>query len=138
MVQTVQFPAGKEVPRRSTWLVQGVESCNQYIHRSNVCVPSNYAGGTSDSAGHAAREADRGREANVADAAVAALGAVAGAVGWPQYQQLLGGLLRLLQRQAEGNKVRRAASAPTRGPCSTQVDLRHVVKVTPKDSCRSC
>ena len=92
-----------------------------------MCAPSNYAGSTSDSAGHVAREADRGREANVADAAVAALGAVAGAVGWPQYQQLLGGLLRLLQRQAEGNKVHRATSPPTRGPCITQVALRHIV-----------
>ena len=38
-------------------------------------------------------------------AAIAALAAIAAALPWPQYQQLLGQFLRLMRRHADGNKV---------------------------------
>jgi U3 small nucleolar RNA-associated protein 20 len=47
------------------------------------------------------KQADRDREANVADSAVGALGAVAGALPWVQYQQLLGQFLRLMKKHAD-------------------------------------
>lgn len=47
------------------------------------------------------RQADKDRGANVADAAVGALGAVAGCLPWVQYQQLLGQFLRLMKKHAE-------------------------------------
>ena len=50
--------------------------------------------------GHEAKQADKDRGAGVTDAAVVALGAVAGALPWMQYQQLLGQHLRLMKRHA--------------------------------------
>ena len=44
------------------------------------------------------QQAERDRGTNVTDAAVVALGAVAGALPWVQYQQLLGQHLRLMKR----------------------------------------
>ncbi len=51
------------------------------------------------------QELDQAREANVVTAAIAALAAIAAALPWPQYQQLLGQFLRLMRRHADGNKV---------------------------------
>lgn len=45
---------------------------------------------------HDKKAADVDKEANVADAAVTALGAVAGRLLWPQYQQLLHHYVRLM------------------------------------------
>ena len=59
-------------------------------------------GGEEGSGGHEMKQADRDRGANVTDAAVVALGAVAGALPWVQYQQLLGQHLRLMKRHAGG------------------------------------
>jgi len=52
------------------------------------------------------QELDQAREANVVTAAIAALAAIAAALPWPQYQQLLGQFLRLMRRHADSNKVR--------------------------------
>lgn len=52
------------------------------------------------------QELDRDREANVVYNAVVALGVVAGALPWTQYQQLLGQFLRLMKRHADSNKAR--------------------------------
>ena len=57
-------------------------------------------GGEEGSGGHELKQADKDRGANVTDAAVVALGAVAGALPWVQYQQLLGQHLRLMKRHA--------------------------------------
>ena len=56
--------------------------------------------GDGEPGGHEQKQADRDRGANVTDAAVVALGAVAGALPWTQYQQLLGQHLRLMKRHA--------------------------------------
>lgn len=53
-----------------------------------------------EAGGHEQKQADKDRGANVTDAAVTALGAVAGALPWVQYQQLLGQHLRLVKRHA--------------------------------------
>lgn len=50
--------------------------------------------------GHELKQAEIDRGANVTDSAVVALGAVAGALPWMQYQQLLGQHLRLMKRHA--------------------------------------
>ena len=44
------------------------------------------------------KERERDQEANVVDAAVQVLGAVAGQLDWPRYQQLLGTFSRAMQR----------------------------------------
>jgi U3 small nucleolar RNA-associated protein 20 len=59
-------------------------------------------GKAGDDNGHEQKQADRDRGANVTDAAVVALGAVAGVLPWVQYQQLLGQHLRLIKRHAGG------------------------------------
>ena len=53
-------------------------------------------------AGHEMKQGDRDREANVVDEAVGTLRAVAAALPWQQYHQLLGQYLRLMRRHAEG------------------------------------
>ncbi|PSC76593.1 small subunit processome component 20-like protein [Micractinium conductrix] len=57
--------------------------------------------GGEETGGHEAKQADKDRGAGVTDAAVVALGAVAGALPWMQYQQLLGQHLRLMKRHAD-------------------------------------
>ena len=52
--------------------------------------------------GHDAKQVEMDRGANVVDAAVGALGAVAGVLPWVQYQQILGQYLRLMARHGEG------------------------------------
>ena len=44
------------------------------------------------------KDRERDQEANVVDTAVQVLGAVAGQLGWPQYQELLGTFSRAMQR----------------------------------------
>ncbi|PRW58885.1 small subunit processome component 20-like protein [Chlorella sorokiniana] len=71
-------------------------------------------GGEDGSGGHELKQADKDRGANVTDAAVVALGAVAGALPWVQYQQLLGQHLRLMKRHADDS----ASKAVIRAVCS--------------------
>lgn len=59
--------------------------------------------------------------------AVVALGVVAGALPWTQYQQLLGQFLRLMKRHADSNKARGSFRGLRRRPtfdfpaCACQV-----------------
>ncbi|KAL4434124.1 hypothetical protein ABPG75_000565 [Micractinium tetrahymenae] len=66
-----------------------------------------------ETGGHEQKQADKDRGANVTDAAVTALGAVAGALPWVQYQQLLGQHLRLMKRHADDD----ASKAVIRAVC---------------------
>ena len=59
-------------------------------------------GGAAEEGGHEQKQADLDRGANVTDAAVVALGVVAAALPWVQYQQLLGQHLRLVKKHAGG------------------------------------
>jgi hypothetical protein len=54
--------------------------------------------GKSGEGGHEMKDRERDQEANVVDTAVQVLGAVAGQLGWPQYQELLGTFSRAMQR----------------------------------------
>lgn len=65
-----------------------------------------------EAGGHEQKQADKDRGANVTDAAVTALGAVAGALPWVQYQQLLGQHLRLMKRHAGATAPPEASSFP--------------------------
>ncbi|KAL4521880.1 hypothetical protein Ndes2526B_g01987 [Nannochloris sp. 'desiccata'] len=67
-----------------------------------------------DDAGHEAKQVDVDRGANVVDAAVHALGAVASVLPWVQYQQLLGQYLRLISKHSEGT----ASKAVLRAVCA--------------------
>lgn len=67
-----------------------------------------------DAAGHETKQIEVDRGANVVDAAVGALGAVAGVLPWVQYQQLLGQYLRLMARHSEGT----ASKAVLRAVCA--------------------
>ncbi|KAK9818396.1 hypothetical protein WJX72_012002 [[Myrmecia] bisecta] len=58
-----------------------------------------------EASGHEMKEIDRDREANVVDAAVTALGAVARQLPWVQYQQLLNQFLRIMKRLADSSKA---------------------------------
>ncbi|EFN57812.1 hypothetical protein CHLNCDRAFT_51116 [Chlorella variabilis] len=58
-------------------------------------------GGAAEEGGHEQKQADLDRGANVTDAAVVALGVVAAALPWVQYQQLLGQHLRLVKKHAD-------------------------------------
>eukprot|EP00887_Chlorella_sp_A99_P000887 scaffold5.g887.t1 len=60
-------------------------------------------GGGEGAGGHDAKAGDKDRGANVADAAITALAAVAAVLPWVQYQQVLGQYLRLMGRHAEGS-----------------------------------
>ncbi len=57
------------------------------------------AGGVSggDIRAHDKKQTDIDKEANVTDAAITALGAVAGHLAWPQYEQLLNQFMRLMK-----------------------------------------
>lgn len=57
------------------------------------------AGGVSggDIRAHDKKQSDIDKEANVTDAAITALGAVAGHLAWPQYEQLLNQFMRLMK-----------------------------------------
>lgn len=52
----------------------------------------------SEGAGHERKEKDRDKEANVVAAAVEALSAVAGALDWTHYRELLNLFMRTMQR----------------------------------------
>ena len=54
--------------------------------------------GKSGEGGHEMKDRERDQEANVVDTAVQVLGTVAGQLGWPQYQELLGTFNRAMQR----------------------------------------
>ncbi|BDA46528.1 probable small subunit processome component 20 homolog [Coccomyxa sp. Obi] len=51
-----------------------------------------------EGAGHERKEKDRDREANVSAAAIEALGAVAGSLGWSHYRELLNIFMRVMQK----------------------------------------
>lgn len=72
------------------------------------------ASGGEGGGGHELKQAEVDRGANVTDAAVVALGAVAGALPWVQYQQLLGQHLRLMKRHAGGCPADAASPAARR------------------------
>lgn len=77
-----------------------------------------------DDAGHEAKQVDVDRGANVVDAAVHALGAVASVLPWVQYQQLLGQYLRLMAKHSEGT----ASKAVLRAVCAL-LDAFHFLPV---------
>jgi U3 small nucleolar RNA-associated protein 20 len=77
-----------------------------------------------DDAGHEAKQVDVDRGANVVDAAVHALGAVASVLPWVQYQQLLGQYLRLMSKHSEGT----ASKAVLRAVCAL-LDAFHFLPV---------
>ena len=73
------------------------------------------AGDGDGGGGHEQKQADRDRGANVTDAAVVALGAVAGCLPWVQYQQLLGQHLHLMKRHAGERACRGQGQGPPPG-----------------------
>ncbi|KAL4860053.1 Small subunit processome component 20 [Chlorella vulgaris] len=73
-----------------------------------------------DDSGHELKQAEVDRGANVTDAAVVALGALAGALPWVQYQQLLGQHLRLVKKHADDD----ASKAIIRSVCAI-IDAFH-------------
>ena len=56
------------------------------------------SGKEGEGAGHERKEKDRDREANVSAAAIEALGAVAGSLGWSHYRELLNLFMRVMQK----------------------------------------
>ncbi len=76
------------------------------------------------------KDRERDQEANVVDTAVQVLGTVAGQLGWPQYQELLGIFNRAMQR-TEG-KVR-AANVHVATRKQLCCCVRNVERATTKD-----
>ncbi|EFJ49017.1 hypothetical protein VOLCADRAFT_104545 [Volvox carteri f. nagariensis] len=56
-------------------------------------------GGGGDIRAHDKKQSDVDKEANVTDAAITALGAVAATLPWPQYEQLLNQFMRMMRTQ---------------------------------------
>ncbi|KAG2487780.1 hypothetical protein HYH03_013624 [Edaphochlamys debaryana] len=63
-------------------------------------------GGPDQGRAHDKKQSDKDKEANVTDAAVGALGAVAGVLRWPQYEQLLNQFVRLMRKRPAKPLVR--------------------------------
>ncbi|GFR52618.1 hypothetical protein Agub_g15134, partial [Astrephomene gubernaculifera] len=55
---------------------------------------------------HEKKQTDLDREANVTDAAITTLGAVAGVLPWPQYEQLLNQMMRLMRARPAKPHIR--------------------------------
>lgn len=68
------------------------------------------SGGSGDMRAHAKKQTDLDKEANVADAAVTSLGAVAAALQWSQYEQLLNHFIRLMRTRPAKPLIRAVCS----------------------------
>jgi len=81
-----------------------------------------------EDAGHELKQVDKDRSANVVDASVDALGAVAKGMQWTQYQQLLGQYLRLMARHGDG-----ASAKPVLRAVCALLDAFHFLHVEGKE-----
>lgn len=89
------------------------------------------AGDGDGGGGHEQKQADRDRGANVTDAAVVALGAVAGCLPWAQYQQLLGQHLHLMKRHAGERACRGQGQGPPPGRAASGSKAHRQHSATP-------
>lgn len=89
-------------------------------------------GRAGEGGGHELKDLDRDKEANVVAAAVAALGAVAMALPWPAFSQLLGRFLRLLAAHGEERKVGQLVKVSF---IPTQQSRRRCCRGPPSHSC---